>query len=122
MAFFNRRSYVAVRITLTSANINYNVLQLVNAVLAAEAAGIEAVGMARSIVLQADPGIDGAGGNTNDILVGDALVSATRYGYVLSSSGGTFTDRSSINNVDVASVYVRSAGAAQHLLVNIVAG
>lgn len=120
----NRRSFVAVQVTLTSANTNYNLLALVNAIIAAETGSPStvAVGMGRSLILQSNPGIDGAGANTNDVLVGDGLLSTTRYGYVLAAVGGVFQDQSPINNVNLADIYVRSAGAGQKVNVQIVAG
>lgn len=119
-----RRAYVAVTITLTSANTNYNVLTLVNAVIAAEAnmptPPMVAPDACREMILQSFPGIDSSGANTNDILVGDGLLSTTRIGYILQAVGADRTYSSTIQNVDVGSIYVRSAGAGQKLNVEIV--
>lgn len=119
-----RRSYVAVLVTLTNANTNYKLIDLVNAIIQNEggaAAFQEAPGMVREVTMQAYAGIDGVGGNSNDVLVGDALLSATRFGYVLvhAAPGGTYSDRSNLQNVDVSSLYVRSAGAGQKISVQL---
>jgi hypothetical protein len=125
MAFgFTRRNYVAVQVTLTSANTNYNLLQLVNAILAAETgtdSNIQAPGCARNVQVQSNPGIDSSGANTADILFGDAKLSTSRYGTVL-SPGGFLSDRSPINNVDFGEIYARSATAGQKLNITLSAG
>jgi len=125
MAFgFTRRNYVAVTVTLTSANTNYNLLQLVNAILAAESGtdtNIQCPGAARNIQIQSHPGIDGAGANTGDILFGDAKLTTTRIGTVV-QPGGFLSDRSPINNVDLGNLYARSASAAQKLNITVSAG
>lgn len=118
------RGFIGVTVTLAVANTKYNLLTLINAVLAAETQGdntARCLGMCRSVVIQSNPGIDSSGANTNDVLVGDGLLSATRVGYVL-GLGGIFTDRSPINNVNIGDIYVQSAGTAQKLNVNVVAG
>ena len=125
MAFgFTRRNYVAVTVTLTSANTNYRLLDLVNAILAAESntdTNIQCPGAARNVQVQSHPGIDSSGGNTADVLFGDAKLSTTRIGTVL-SPGGFLSDRSPINNVDFGEIYARSATAAQKLNITISAG
>lgn len=125
MAFgFTRRNYVAVTVTLTSADTNYNLLALVNAVLAAENntdTNIQAPGAARNVQIQSHPGIDGVGANTASVLLGDANLSATRIGMVL-APGGFFSDRSPINNVDLGEIYARSATEAQKLNITVSAG
>lgn len=125
MAFgFTRRNYVAVTVTLTNANQNYNLLTLVNAILAAESGtdtNIQCPGAARNVQIQSNPGIDSVGANTADILVGDAKLSTTRIGTIL-SPGGFLSDRSPINNVDFGEIYARSATSGQKLNITISAG
>ena len=111
-----RRSFWSGLVTLTSANTNYNILALVNAALAVQTGNSSVIvpGSVKELLLQADPGIDGVGGNTKDILVGDANLSTTNYGFVLSkSSSAPF--RSDQNNVGWSWLYVQSAGASQKL-------
>lgn len=119
-----RRAFVAVTVTLTTANTNYRLLDLVNAVIAAEAnmstPPMTAPDACRELSLQSFPGIDSVGANTNDILVGDGLLSTTRMGYNLQAVGGSRTYRSNIQNVDVGNLYVQSAGSGQKLNVEIV--
>src|SRR6266567_4231741 len=122
MAFVAHRNYVGVTVTLAAANTNYNLLALVNAILAAETGTdntSQCSGMARSVNLQAYPGIEGTGINTNDILVGDAFLSTTRIGYIL-NPGGAFHDSTHMNNVNVGDIYVRSAGTSQKINVTVV--
>lgn len=109
---------MAVLVNLASANTNYNLLALVNAILATTA---ECPGMAREVNIQANPGIDGAAGNTKSVLIGDAELSATRFGYLL-NAGDARLYRGTLNNVDVGSIYVRSSGTNQKLAVEIVTG
>ena len=120
-----RLNYVGLTVTLAAANTNYNLLALINAILAAESgrdATAQCPGMCRSLLLQSNPVIDGTGVNTNDVLVGDGLLSTTRVGYVLAKAGGSFTDRSNTNNVNVGDIYVQSAGTNQKINVTVVAG
>lgn len=125
MAFgFTRRNYVGVTVTLTLANTNYNLLELINAILAAETgtdANVQSPGSARNVQIQSYPGIDGVGTNTADILLGDAKLSTTRMGSVI-NPGGFLSDRSPINNVDLGEIYARSATAGQKLNITVSAG
>lgn len=117
-----RRPYVAVLVTLASANTVYNLLDLVNTILAAETQGdntVRAPGMVRSISLQAFNGVDGSGGNTKDVLIGDALLATTRMGYVLTIGQGS-TYSSTWPNADFGSLYAMSAGTAQKICVELV--
>ena len=120
-----RRAYVAVLVTLAAANNNYNLLDLVNAILAAETQGdntMRASGAVRTFTVSSFAGIDGTGGNTKDVLIGDSLLSTTRMGYVLSFGGQGATYSSSIPNVDFGSLYARSAGTNQKLMIELVMG
>jgi len=122
---FMRRNYVGVTVTLATANTKYSLLALINAILAAETGRdntSQCPAMCRSLVLQAYAGIDSSGGNSNDILVGDGLLSTTRIGFILSSAGGVFNDQCTIDNVNVGDVYVQSAGTNQKLNVMVQAG
>ena len=125
MAFgFIRRNYVAVTVTLTLADTNYNLLALVNAVLAAETGtdvNVQCPGAARNVQIQSHPGIDSVGANTADIIFGDAKLSTTRVGTVV-SPGGFLSDRSPINNVNLGEIYAQSHTAGQKLNITISAG
>ncbi len=111
----HKRSYVALTVTLTDANANYNLLALINAIVEAETkyAGANCPGMCRELNIQSDVN------NTAQVIVGDGLLSATRVGYFL-AIGGARAYRSEINNVDLGSLYVRSTAAAQKLNVEVV--
>jgi hypothetical protein len=112
-----RRSYVAVTVTLATANTNYNLLTLVNAILAAETQGDNTVrvsGAQREFNIQANPGIDSVGANNKDVILGDSLLSATRVGYVL-VPGASRLYRSNVQNADFGSIYAQSAGTNQKL-------
>ncbi|MGI0016171.1 MAG: hypothetical protein ACREBU_22350, partial [Nitrososphaera sp.] len=76
-----RRPYVAVTVTLTDAGTNYHLLDLIKTVVEAEPkyAGSSAPDACRELSIQADF----ANNSTNPVLIGDALLSATRYGYAL---------------------------------------
>lgn len=126
MAFgFHRRAYIGITVTLTTADTNYHLLTLVNTALAAQSPGdssIQAPGTARELNLQNPVG------NSNSILVGDANLSSTNMGVELivgsggppsTAPGASRTYRSNISNVDVGSLYVRSAGSSQKLNVEI---
>jgi len=109
-----RRSYIAVTVTLTSANTNYNLLALVNAILTPTLSP----GACRELSLQ------NTNGNTASVLVGDAELSSTRIGYELTAGSSTVgmsrTYRcSGSNSVSIADIYVRSASAGQKLNVEI---
>lgn len=112
-----RRGYVAVTVTLTDANTNYHLLTLINAVVEAEAkyAGANCPATCRELNIQGDA----ANNATNPVLVGDALIDGTRYGFsLLQVSSRTY--RSDINNVNISDLYVRSASAAQKIHVEVV--
>lgn len=113
-------------LTLPLANTPYNVLALVNAAIQAEggaAAGATISGSSRIFYVECNPGIDGAGANTNDVLLGEAvganasnLLTNNRYGRVLKVGGGGFTYQSTgNNNVDWINYWVQSAGVAQKI-------
>lgn len=112
----SRRPYVAVQVTLTSANTNYHLYDLVATALAGASA--TPAGAGREINIQSHPGIDGVGGNTNDILIGDGNLSTTYLGYVL-QPGGSRTYRSDLGNVLFQGIYARSAGAGQKLNIEV---
>src|SRR5579862_6855705 len=115
MPVMNRRNFVAVTVTLAVANTVYSLWDLINAIIQAESAGdvtTQASGVVRTLTLQAHPGVDGVGGNSKDVLVGDALVSTSRIGFVL-STGQSYSDRASIQNVNVQGIYLLSAGTNQ---------
>lgn len=112
------RAYVAVNITLTSANTNYNVLDLVNVVLAAEPLPSSAPGACRELSLQNAPA------NTASILIGDALLSASRFGYALAFGaagvpGAQRIYRADHRAISIGDLYARSGTAGQVLSVEI---
>lgn len=119
------RNFFMGQLTLTLANTPYNIKALVDAVIQAEggAAATQAIyGGCRLAYVEANPGIDGSGGNTNDVLLGEnigvnsgSLVTNARYGRVLSKAGGGFTFQSTSNNVDFKNYWVQSAGVGQKI-------
>lgn len=115
-----RRSLFLGTVTLTSANTNYHLIDLVNTLLAVQTGNTNTIapGSVREFLLQAFPGVDGTGGNTNDILVGDAALSTTNFGFSL-PTGSSVPFRSSSNNAQLAGLYVRSAAASQKLCVTL---
>jgi len=120
---FTRRGYVAVTITLTSADTNYELLTLVNAILAAETGTsdqVQAPGACRELNIQADGGIDGAAGNTADVLIGDGFLSTTRYGYLL-HPGESRNYRGEPGQVIVSGISLRSHTDGQTVHVEIAA-
>jgi hypothetical protein len=109
-----KRSYVAVTLTL-SQNSTQNILSLIDAALGS---GI-CPGACRELNLQS------ASGNTASIFVGDSNLGAANCGYELpagaSSPGASRTYRSGAGNmVDLASLYVLTAGVSQKLNVEVV--
>lgn len=115
-----RRGQFVGLLTLTLANTNYNICDLIDAVIQAEGTGPASATQtitrtARIWTVLAHPGIDGVGANTNDILFGDALVSPTRC--LVLPKGASQTSQSVVNNVDLGSFYVRSAGVGQKISV-----
>lgn len=115
----SRRSYIGVQVTLTSANTVYNIYNLIQAVIAAQTPSTDAPASCRELNLQAHPGIDGTGANTNAILVGDSFLSTTNMAYVLGVGASRTYRSSSTSSVQVGSIYVRSAGAGQKINVEI---
>lgn len=100
-------NYVAVQITLTSANQNYNVLVEVQKVVA------NCPATARELAIQS------ASGNTGIVLIGDAALSATRFGVELVAAGDARVYGSVHQNVQVGTKWVRSATAGQKVNVEI---
>lgn len=98
--------YIAVQVTLTLANTNYNILSLVQA--------IEDTCPAACRELQ----IQAATANADVVLIGDAELSATRFGYELARLDSA-KYRSDHSNVILGGKYARSATAGQKLNVEI---
>lgn len=117
----SRRSLWAGTVTLTSANTNYHIIDLINALTSLSSVGAQVPGATREFILLAFPGVDGTGANTNDILIGDANVSATNFGVAL-PAGANVIFRSTYDNAQVAGLYVRSAGASQKLCITVMGG
>ena len=131
MSFTTTRSFVGVTVTLATANTNYNLKTLVDAILQAESntdAHIVCPGAPRFYRIQAYPGIDaGSGANTKDVLIGDGELSTTRIGTILVAPtttipAGELTDRSPINNCDFGDLYARSSTNNQKLNILLAAG
>lgn len=118
MAVLQRRALVSITVTLTTANTNYSIYELIEAAALAESVPYEIPSACRELSIQSHPGIDGTGANTKDILMGDSELSTTRIGYVL-NVGGSRTLRSTIGNVNLAGTYARSSGAGQKLNLDI---
>lgn len=114
----SRRAFWAGIVTLTSANTNYNLRELVNAELSAS--GAEVPDSFREILITANPGVDGAGQNTNDVLLGDSSLSASVYGWVL-SVGSSTPFRSTIGNVQFSPIYARSGASGQKVCIVLMA-
>jgi hypothetical protein len=109
-----RRTETSLTVTLTNANQNYSIYELAQAITSADSVPTDTPGACRELNIQSHPGIAGSGSNTADILVGDSQLSTTRIGYVL-PVGGVRTYRSTVGNVNLAGIYVRSATAGQKL-------
>jgi hypothetical protein len=95
-------------LTLTAANTNYSLASLIAAIESAERTTF------RQIIILAVDGIDGSGGNTKDILLGDGNLSTSRY--FVSLAAGESIDLSSgsaVNGETTTNWYVRSAAAGQ---------
>lgn len=117
----NSRIYIGATVTLTNADTNYNLMSLVQGVLDAEtgiATGGVCPGACRELFIQS------ANGNTAPVLIGDGKLSATRVGYELKNGSSAVGDsrlyRSTINNVDLASLFARSGTSGQKLNIEIV--
>lgn len=116
MAILSRRAKWSGSVTLTTANTNYDLRVLINAVLASM--GAEYPESYRELNIQSHPGIDGTGGNSNDILIGDSKLSTSNIGYVL-QSGQSRLYRSASSNGQFGDIFVRSAGSSQVLNIDI---
>ena len=124
MAVTLKQHYVGIQVTLAASATAYNILTLINTALAALTPVQEAPGACRELTIQSHDGVDGSGANTKDILVGDSAVTNSgtpRFAFVL-HVGGNRTWRSSINNVDLSSIWVMSSGTSQKLNVEITVG
>ena len=117
MSILPRRVKWSGTVTLASANTNYDLRTLINAAIGTTVA--EVPDSYRELNLQAYPGIDGVGGNSNDILVGDSQLSTSNIGYILQSAQSRLY-RSNTSNGILGDIYVRSAGASQKILVDFV--
>lgn len=114
-----RRSYVAVQVTLTSADTAYRLLDLVNAILAAESnmptPPMVCPDACGHLVIQAEPAnADTSGG----VVVGDGLISTTRYGYDL-LKGVSMNYGATGNVIQFGSMYGLSHTAGQKLNIEV---
>lgn len=117
---FSRRSLWAGTVTLTLANTNYHIIDLINALASLTSVSASVPGSARELLIVAFPGVDGVGANTKDVLIGDAALSAANFGFALSPAASV-PFRSSIENVQVAGLYARSSSAGQKLCITVTA-
>jgi hypothetical protein len=96
-------------VTLTSADTNYNLNELIVAVEAA------APTITKELVIQA------ASTNGSSVLIGDLNLSGTNYGYELEAKDSrTYVNRDLGKGVDVRDFYLRSSGAGQKVSVELV--
>jgi hypothetical protein len=107
-----RRGYTAVQVTVTTTP--QEIIDLVNTALAADEHPGVAPGACRELNLQNDP----LEASSNNILVGDGDLDATRYGYVI-TPGGSRVYRSNVNNVQLAGINVRTDAGTKLLNVEI---
>lgn len=125
MQLGSHRNYFMGQLTLALANTPYNICDLIDAVVQAEggAAATQVVARtSRLFYVEAHPGIDSTGGNTNDVLLGEIiganagnLLTNARFGRVLNKAGGGFTFQGMFNNVDHGNYCVQSAGVGQKI-------
>lgn len=114
----SRRPFWLGTVTLAAANTNYHIIDLVNALTSLSSVGAIVPGTARELLIMGFPDIDSSGGNTNDVLIGDANLSTTNFGFVL-PKGANVVFRSNFDNVQLAGMYARSAGVGQKLCVTV---
>lgn len=108
MAFTTSRNYVGVQVTLTSNAVVYNLLDLINAVIAAETkydGSAVCPAAARAVSIQNDPTSGGS------VYIGDALLVAGasqpgRCAYVLGIGGSRQYGTGDNRNVDLGQLYV----------------
>lgn len=101
-----RRAYVAVQVTLTTADTPYRLLDLINTVLAGES-GMASPPMVcpdacGHLILQTDSS------STGPILIGDGLISTSRYGYQIAKSAAQSYTSGNLNVIQLGSMYVQS--------------
>ena len=99
-------TYAGIQVTLTNADEKYRLLDLLQAV---DPSITDAV---------FDLGIQAASTNSASVLVGDGLVSATRFAYSLSSGDARSYSRPA-RTFPLGSLYVRSSSAGQKLNVEV---
>ena len=119
MAFTTKRGYVGVQVTIPDNTTIHLLLDLVNAVIAAETAwdgSAIAAGACRELKLQ------GPSGNTGSIFVGDALLVAAgagRQGGEIAKGTMREYGTGDHNDVDLGQIYVTAATASDKLNVEI---
>ena len=116
-----RKSYIGVTVTLTLANTKYNLLTLINNVLAAQTPQSDCPASCRELNLQSQsPAVTGGNAaNTDVIIVGDSLLTLTNYAFVLAVGASRTYRSSSTSSVQVGSLFVESPTAGQKLNVEI---
>lgn len=122
MAITTNRSYVGVQVTMADHTKTYNLLALVNAVIAAEsgqAGGSVCPSHCRELKLQ------GPTANTGTIYVGDGLLVAAgagrQSGEIAKGTSRTY-GTGDLNNVDLGHLYVSPATDNDKLNVEVLVG
>lgn len=122
MAFTTKRSYVGVQVTLADHTKTYLLLDLVNAVIAAETNwdGSAVCGAAaKQMILQAPTG------NTGTVYVGDALLVAAgagrQSGEIVKAASRVY-GTGDCNSVDLGQIYVTPATDNDKLNVEVMVG
>lgn len=114
-----RRSYVTVVLTLTTADHVYHILDLINTIIAAESSmstpPMVAPDACGHLILQA-PG--GNTDTTHGVLIGDGLISTTRYGYEL-KKGDEQSYHAPMNTVQLGSMYAMAGADGDKLSVEV---
>lgn len=103
--------YVGTVVTLTNANTNYNLLALIQALAGYSGAN----GMVAWLHLQA------TAGNAGAILVGDASMTGSIFGFSLAAAASHVYGPFRMSALPLASIWVRSASAGVTLSVETIA-
>lgn len=119
-----RRSFVAVQLTLTTSGTVYNVLDEINKIIAAES-NMPVPPMV-CVDACAQLSFQNAVGNTSNVLLGDSLISTTRFGINLPLATSTVNSdpvlfHSNMNNISVGGWYALASADGQKLNVMVMA-
>lgn len=105
------QAYVGTVVTLTSANTNYNLLTLIQALTGYSGAN----GMVAWLHLQA------TAGNAGAILIGDASMTGSVFGFSLAAAANHIYGPFVMSALSLANIWVRSASAGVTLSVETLA-